>query len=190
MSVVSISDFQHKTVQIDHYQATFLVLKVENQLFQFDFWDKKAFKLKKGTFETLYYWDNHPLLMDYNENWLTTYLNSKPEQVDDFINDFKNVIDEMTQGWRQWTHYIENKHIHFTVDTFVNNVKQGHGVLLNAPFSITQKVLTVCAKHHAATKTFGKEFQSDDFKLLLIGNNYVIAKAFRVQNVAFKIPKL
>jgi hypothetical protein len=183
MATMDITDFQNKRVEIDHYQATYLVLKVENQLFRVDFSAKKAFHLKKGTFETFYYFENHPLLMDYNESWLATYINSKPEQVEDFITDFKNMIDEMTEGWRQWTHYVVDKKTRFTEDTFVDNVKHGRGKLFNAPFTITQKVLAVCAKHHVATKTFGNEFKSDAFKLILIGDNYVIAKAFRIQTL-------
>jgi hypothetical protein len=54
MTIANITDFQNKIVEIDHYQATYLVLKVENQLFRVDFLDKKAFHLKKGTMETLF----------------------------------------------------------------------------------------------------------------------------------------
>lgn len=180
---VNITNFQPKMVQIDHSQTTFLVLKVENQCFQIDFLDKKAFKLKNGMLGRFEYFENHPLLMDYNENWLSTYINSKPENVECFINDFKHVINEMTEGWRHWTHYVANKRARFTEDTFVNNVKQGHGQLFNAPFNLTQKLLDLCAKHNISTKTFGKAFQSNDYKLILIGDNYVIAKAFQVSSV-------
>jgi hypothetical protein len=120
-------------------------------------------------------------LIDYNESWLTTYINSKPEHVENFITDFRNGMDEMTQNWKHWTHYVEDKRGHFTVDTFKNNVEHGRGKLFSAPFSMTQKLLEVCTKHHVSTKTFGNEFQSDAFKLILIGTHYVIAKAFRIQ---------
>jgi hypothetical protein len=44
---VSITDIQNKTVQVDNYQATFLTLKIDDQLFRIDLIDKKKFNLKK-----------------------------------------------------------------------------------------------------------------------------------------------
>jgi hypothetical protein len=186
MSTVTISDLQHKMVEIDRYKTTFWVLKVDNQLFRIDFLQKRTFefKLKKRTPAMLSYFEKHPLLMDYNESCPITYINSKPENVDAFINDFKQVIDEMTEGWRHWTHYVVDKSIGFKVETFVNNLKKGRGKLVRAPFTMTQKILEVCAKHQVATSTFGNELHVYDFKLMLIGEHYMIAKAFQVRSVA------
>ncbi len=176
---MNISDIQNKTVQVYNYQATFLTLKIDDQLFRFDLIDKKEFHLKKGTLGQFSIYETHPLLIDYNENIVTTYINSKPDNFDNFVADFENAINEITEGWRNWTNYVSDRNINFTIDTFLSNVKSGTGILMEAPFSITQKAIKVCDKHNVATKTFGNELKQDNFKLIFIGDNYVIAKEFR-----------
>lgn len=176
---MNISDIQNKTVQVANYQATFLTLKIDDQLFRFDLIDKKEFHLKKGTLGQFSIYETHPLLIDYNENIVTTYINSKPDNFENFVTDFENAINEITEGWRNWINYVSDRNINFTVDTFLSNVKSGTGKLMEAPFSITQKAIKVCDKHNVATKTFGNELKQDNFKLIFIGDNYVIAKEFR-----------
>jgi hypothetical protein len=175
---VIIADIQNKTVQVDNYQTTFMTLEIDDQLFRFDLVDKKEFILKKGTRGQLKVYETHPLLIDHNENIVTTYINSKPDKVDNFVEDFKNAINEVTEGWRNWTKYIQDKNAGLTVDTFLNNVKDGTGKLLEAPFSITQKAIEICNNHKVATKTFGNELKQYNFKLIFIADNYVIAKDF------------
>jgi hypothetical protein len=173
---VNITDIQNKTVQVENYQATFLTLKIDDQLFRFDLIDKKEFNLKKGTQGHLKIFETHPLLIDYNENSLTTYINSKPDHFDNYLADFENAINEITKGWRNWTNYLLDR------DIFLNNVKSGTGKLLEAPISITQKVVDICNKHNVATKTFGDELKRNNYKLIFIADNYVIAKEFRQHN--------
>lgn len=179
---VNIIDIQNKTVQIENYQATFLTLKIDNQLLRFDLIDKKEFNLKKGTLGQISIYEVHPLLIDYNENIVTTYINSKPDNFDNFISDFENAINEITKGWRNWTNYVNDRNINFTIDAFLNNVKTGSGKLMEAPYSITQKAIKVCDKHNVKTKTFGNELQQESFKLIIIADNYVIAREFRHRN--------
>ena len=147
---MDITDIQNKTVQVDNYQATFLTLKIDDQLFRFDLIDKKEFNLKKGTEGILNIFETHPLLIDYNENSLTTYINSKPDNFDSYLTEFENSINEITKGWRNWTNYLLDR------DVFLKNVKSGTGKLLEAPVSITQKVIDICNKYNVATKTFGR----------------------------------
>lgn len=179
---MNITDIQNKTVQVDKYQATFLTLKIDDKLLRFDLIDKKEFNLKKGTLGQISIYEKHPLLIDYNENIVTTYINSKPDNFDNFVADFENAINEITEGWRSWTKYVSDRNINFTVDTFLNNVKRGTGKLMEAPFSITQKAIKVCDNHNVATKLFGNELKRDNFKLIFIADNYVIAKEFRQHN--------
>ncbi len=53
---------------------------------------------------------------------------------------------------------------------------------MEAPFSITQNAIKVCDMHSVATKTIGNELKQDNFKLIFIADNYVIAKEFRPHN--------
>jgi hypothetical protein len=67
-------------------------------------------------------------------------------------------------------------------DIFLSNIKSGSGKLLEAPSSITQKIVGICKKHNVATKTFGDELKPNNYKLIFIADNYVIAKEFRLHN--------
>lgn len=176
---MNIEGIQNRIVQVENYQATFLILELNDQLFRFDFIDKKEFNLKKGTRGPLRIYQTHPLLIDHNENIVTTYINSKPDNFISFIRDFENAINEITEGWRKWTNYVQDRNINFTVNIFLNNVKKGTGKLLEAPFSITQKVIEICNQYNVSVKTFGSELKLDNFKLILIDDNYVIAREFR-----------
>ena len=180
---MDITAIQNTTVEVESYQATFLVLKIDHQLFRFDLVDKMEFKLKRETQGQLYIYETHPLLIDYNENMATTYINSKPDSLEDFVADVEHSINEITKGWRSWTSYVTDTNINFTLNSFLSNVRSGSGILMEAPFSITQKVIEVCKRYKVATRTFGNELKQDNFKLLLIADNYVIAKEFKLHKI-------
>jgi hypothetical protein len=177
---VQIQDIQNRTVQVDTSQATFLKLKIEEQIVKFDFIDKREFYLKNGTTGLLQYFEEHPLLFDYNEIIVTTYLNSKLDDFDSFVADIKVAIDEKTLGWRNWKNYVEDKCINLTVEKFYDNLRSGSGKLLEAPLTITENVIKVCDRHKILTKSFRSEPKKTNYKLITIDNNYVIAKEFKV----------
>ncbi len=177
---MNITDIQNKTAVIHEYQSTFIVLKIEDQLLHFDFIDKQEFKLKKGSSGTFQYLDQHPLLLNYNEGSMQTFINSKPDSIDLFLEEFKITIEQILGGWMTWTNYITDNHINFTVDNFINNVKNGTGQLSRAPNSINEKIIAVCKKHNVDTISFGDELKRYSYNLITIGdNNFVIAKEFR-----------
>ncbi|MBS1571205.1 MAG: hypothetical protein JST62_02260 [Bacteroidetes bacterium] len=180
---MNITELQDKIVQVVNYQATYLTLKYDTEILRFDFIDKKEFNLSKDKIGQLDFYETHPLLIDYNEEELTTFINTKPNDLDSFVKDFELAIDSITQGWRSWTKYVTNDS-NFTVVNFFNNVKNGTGILLKAPFSITMEVNRICEKYGVMTKTLGGERKLDDFKLLLVDDNYVIAREFRLHDQA------
>ena len=175
---MKIENLQSQTVKIQNYQSTYLLLEYEQNVFRFDLVNKKEFDLTKGERSKLEYFENHPLLIDYSENSVTTFINSKPENPDAFIKDLEKSINEITLGWRNWKNYVTEDNF-FTFETFKKNVSDGNGKLLHAPFSITENVLKVCDNHRVSAKTFGNELKRENFKLIIIGKSYVIAKDFK-----------
>lgn len=147
---------------------------------RFDIIDKKEFYLKKHTVGELLYFESHPLLYEYNEKISTSYINSKPVEVESFVNDFRNAIEDITKGWRDWKKYVTDKNINFSFETFLNNVSQGTGKLIEAPTSIIMNISSICEKHNVSIKTFESILKPCDFVLILIDDNYVIAKGFRL----------
>jgi len=179
---MELSDLVGSLVKIKNYQATFVNLEFQNTSFRFDFIDKREFRLKIGTSAILNYLDHHPLLLDYNEPMVTTYINSKPSNVDNFIAEVHSAIDQVTSGWRNWIHYITDSSINFTLGNFMRNVKEGNGRLLVAPLSVTNLVIQICERYHVDSKSFESKVVPKPKKLLLINTNYVIAENFRSHN--------
>ena len=50
---------------------------------------------------------------------------------------------------------------------------------MEAPFTITQKAVEVCNRHDISTRSFESVLKPKNNKLILIGDNYVIANDFR-----------
>ena len=176
---MQIENLSNRNLKIEDYQSTFIVLNVDAEILRFDFIKKVEFRLNKGTVGKLKYFEKHPLLIDYNENFVETFINSKPENPEKIIEEIKITIEELTLGWRNWKDYVIDTRL-FKYETFVKNINDGSGRLLKAPFLITQSVIQVCEKHNVKTKSFGSELKTENYKLITIENDFVIAQEFKL----------
>lgn len=171
-----IEQFQNKTVEIEGFQTSFIVLKVENTVLRFYFKNKKESFIKHKQIGILTFHKQHPLLINHNESYCEMYINSKPENPDLFVKDLKNSIDEATEEWRHWKDYIKiNTGISELV--FFQNIQKGSGKLLYAPFSIIEEIEKVCERHHIAFRSFGEKIRVHN-QLLMIHDQFVIAEDF------------
>ncbi|MGV0923928.1 hypothetical protein [Empedobacter tilapiae] len=174
--MIEIETFQNKQIEIKDFKTTYIVLKFNNELFRFDFKGKKEAFLKQRENGILKFYIEHPLLLNYNESNLEVFINSKPENHNEFINDIEQTINKSLQGWRNWKDYIEiNTGINFEI--FNKNVENGTGKLLSAPISIIEKIELICDKHNVKIKTFGKK-QTFKNELIFINNQFIIAEKF------------
>jgi len=175
---MNIKELHNKNLQIENYQSNFLILNCDQKLYRFDIFGKQEFELKKGTIGEFKYFENHPLLINYSENIIVTFINSKPSDSQKFVEDLQNSVNEITKGWRDWKDYITDDSF-YTFETFLKNVNDGSGKLIAAPFSIIQNVLKVCEKHNVSVKAFDNQLKRENYELITIGQNYVIAKEFK-----------
>ncbi|MES2731475.1 MAG: hypothetical protein V4714_06990 [Bacteroidota bacterium] len=173
-----IEDLIQQVITIEKIQTTYLVIHHGLQTVRIDLDDKREFALKVNTVGLVECIDNHPLLLNHNEAWITIYLNSKPENSPVLFQEIKAAIEAITGGWRNWTDYVTDPGINFTLDTFKGNLENGSGKLLEAPETIAQRVVAVCDKHQVATKCFDSSKKPIAYRLLLVGQAYVIAKKF------------
>lgn len=171
-----IEHFQNKTVEIEGFQTTFIVLKVENTSIRFDFKNKKESFIQHKQTGILTFHTQHPLLINHNESYCEMYINSKPENPDLFVKDLENSINETAEGWRHWKEYIEIK-TGINELVFFQNIQKGSGKLLYAPFSIIDRVEKVFERHHVAFSSFGKKIRTLN-KLLMINDQFVITEDF------------
>lgn len=180
---MEIQDLIDKLVEIESYQANYVIFNVDQQRIRIDFNHKREFRLKVKTKGQLQYFANHPLLMDYNESFTTTYINSKAENVDLVSNQIKAAIEEATLGWRNWTDYVTDKRINYTLTNFKQNLRNGSGKLLEAPLTIARQVVAVCSQHQIETKLFETPSKTGLYKLILIERSYVIAENFKYKKL-------
>ena len=160
------------------YQATYVRVLVDNLQFQVNFVDKREFRLKLGTIGKLSLFDIHPLLLDYNEVLVTTYINSKAAIPELVAKEIEEAINSVTLSWRNWTAYVTDKSIGFTIEKFMYNLSVGTGRILLAPPSITKAVVSVFDRYNIASKSFEDGVGPYDYKVLTINDSYVVAKGF------------
>lgn len=178
---MTLEELKGKIVEVGITQTTYVQLKTDTQSYKVSFINKKEFDLKKGTVGELKYYEEHPLLIDFNEILESTYIGSKAEDAELVADEVKNAIEEVTLGWRPWTTYFVNRNAQYGYQIFMNNLKTGNGKILDSPPTITKKVVEVLSKHSIKTSTVdSRPYEIKKSKLLLIGNNYVIAEDFKV----------
>ncbi|MFP3596756.1 hypothetical protein [Chryseobacterium sp. SIMBA_029] len=171
-----IEQFHNRTVKIEDFQTTYIILAIDNNMFRFDFKNKKESIIKKKENGILTLYREHPLLINHNE----TYINSAPEKIDLFVDDIQKSIEESLKGWRHWKDYIKIK-TGIDEQIFLQNIQKGSGKLLNAPFSVLEKLEKVCSKHHVLIRHFGDKIIKPH-QLLMINNQFVIAEDFIFRN--------
>jgi len=176
--MTKIKEFSNKTVEIEAFQATFIILKIENKLYRFNFKNKREAFLKQKEIGLLTIREDHPLLINYNESNLEVFISSKPADIELFVKDIENSINEVTKGWRNWKDYIEiNTGISYK--TFLQNIQKGTGKLMKGPFSIIENVERMCEKHNVKISYFGSK-KVTSHQLIMINNQFVIAEEFNL----------
>lgn len=165
----TIKDFNNQIVKIHDFQSTFLILEWEDNLYRFNFKNKKQAYLKQKETGKLKFYEQHPLLINYNESNHEIFLNSKPEFPEQYIEDIEFYINESVKEWRTWKDYIEiDTGINY--NTFLQNIQKGSGKLLKAPFSIVEKIHELSEKSNIKISSFGEK-TSTQHQLIMINKS-------------------
>lgn len=180
MSQRHIEELSGKLAVIVGYQTTYVIIKVGDQKFRVNFFCKQEFLLRKGGTGQLHCLTDHPLLKDYNEQSVSIFINSKPKQFAKLNFDIQKSFNESMQGWRNWKGYVSNVSSGLSFETYTNNLHSGSGLVFDGPSSVAEKVIEVYEKYNVLTKSFTTPPKQKQFKLLLIGSNYVIADEFKI----------
>lgn len=175
---MKIEDLNNKVVKIENFKTTFITLNFENEIYRFNYVDKKEAFLKQNKEGILKSYSEHPLLINYNENFLEIFINSSPLNSEAFIEEIKYSINKRIENYRDWKNYINlNTGINFKI--FEENIKNGNGKILYAPISIVENIEKICDKYNVKIKVFGEKVYSTN-KLIVIGDQYIICKDFQL----------
>ncbi|MEO8404603.1 MAG: hypothetical protein ABI480_08415 [Chitinophagaceae bacterium] len=178
---MNIEDITDRIATIQSYQTTDVELEIEGSIYQIDFIDKQEFKLAKHVRGLVKIFNDHPLLIDYNQPSSTAYINSKAADPKQLAIEIKKAIEIITLNWRSWEDYITNKNLHYSFADFLQNLTEGNGLLINGPDVIVKAVIAVCEANDIKTTTFENDISAASYKLLIIDDYYVIAKEFNLE---------
>ena len=175
---MTINDLNNQFIRINDFNTNYITLIFENINYRFDFLGKKEAFLKEKNECKLLLFSDHPLLIDYNESFLEIFLNSKPQNIDFFLENIERIIHNRVLGFRKLKDYLNKSNLDF--ETFLKNINEGNGKFLNAPFSIINEIEKFFIENNIKFKTFGepKNFKN---QLLILDNQYVIATEFKLK---------
>ena len=175
---MTINDLNNQFIRINDFNTNYITLIFENINYRFDFLGKKEAFLKEKNECKLLLFSDHPLLIDYNESFLEIFLNSKPKNIDFFLENIERIIHNRVLGFRKLKDYLNKSNLDF--ETFLKNINEGNGKFLNAPFSIINEIEKFFIENNIKFKTFGepKKFEN---QLLILDNQYVIATEFKLK---------
>ena len=175
---MEIQNLKNKNVEIEELQTTFIKIKVDGKTIRYNLINRQESRLKKEKNGILKFYDKHPLLYHYSEKKIEIFINSSPTETEKFINELKETIEKSFLGFRTWEKLIIDNGINFTMKTFIKNVEDGSGKLFIIPKCLEESVNKVCFKYEVRTKTFEISSNPRNFKLITIGDNYIIASDF------------
>jgi hypothetical protein len=159
------------------YQATYIIVAVGGLELHVDIEGKSEFRIRQGTGGQISLVSEHPLLLEHGEPWSETYINSKPADPIQLIEDISTAIKGVTGIWRDWKRYVTKGEL-FRFSNFTQNIAKGNGMLSYAPISITQAIVKACQEAGVSTFSTDGDFRRSSKKVLRVGKNFVVADDF------------
>ena len=162
--------------RITHRQSTFwdLVISGSGQ-YRIHFQGKHEFLFLAEEFQLLAVHSNHPVLMDYHEEWRDVFFASAIQNAEPLISKMSQAVSEITDGWRSLSRYL-NSALNMT-----SLVQSGNGLLLAAPRTIVDGVSPILAAHGVATSVLKGRPPRGSPRALIVGSSFVVAESFRVE---------
>ncbi|NIT12711.1 MAG: hypothetical protein GTN99_00220 [Candidatus Dadabacteria bacterium] len=162
---------------IDKRQATYVKFTEAEtkKSIKINFIDKRELFIKPGSFTGFSIVDKHPLLEQHENTNTTLYISTSTTEHQTVDSEISVALYEHYKGWRGIKNYCN---IGYGVEKIL---KQGSGLLYEGPPSGAEVVKNVLKKYDISftSSTEGKP-NGKKYKVLFLGNNYVIAKDFKV----------
>jgi hypothetical protein len=133
-------------------------------------------RTSRGCFSSALLYDQHPLLLNYQEPWEHVYTSGSHPKPDELIDQIVQLIDRETLGYRSASQYINSVARSVLAD--------GHGLLLNAPISLASIIIPVLQNegiapyflHRALTPVLQAPIRAAT-QALLLGDGYILASS-------------
>ncbi|MCR9105421.1 MAG: hypothetical protein NXI15_09035 [Gammaproteobacteria bacterium] len=163
--------------EITNRQTTFWDLNTPEGGARVHFIGKEEFFYQDSQFEILSFHEDHPLLLSYHSPWLNLYISSVVAQPDDLLNEIALAWANDLAGWRSPLDYM-------TQTGPKRMLLEGYGQFLSAPETLAQLAKVVLLQFGVTFTLLPGQKPRGIKKLMLAGENYVIANDFRVESSA------
>ena len=137
---------------------------------------KREFSLGKGKFSSLQLFDEHPLLIDYNEPIVRVHLASAVDDKQKFREELEHAANQVFDGWRSFERYLI-----MPLDKFL---EKSYGVLVSAPKSFAEAVVKAGERSDVKLVLHEGYDQKGKWHVLLLDDWYVVADSFRTELLA------
>ena len=136
------------------------------------FIDKREFHYVSAEFSEAFLSHAHPVLADYSEPGRELFVSkplSAPEVV---IQQLSELVRSWSRGWRSLEHYANPQCDPLRI------LGGGYGLLLIAPHTLVTAAERLLAESGAQPYTLPGHEPRDDFQVLCLGSNFVVARHF------------
>lgn len=147
-----------------------------SQKIRVHFRGKREFSLGKGKFSSLQLFDEHPLLIDYNEPIVRVHLASAVDDKQKFREELEHAANQVFDGWRSFERYLT-----MPLDKFL---EKSYGVLVSAPKSFAEAVIKAGERSDVELVLREGYDQKGKWCVLLFDDWFVIAESFRTELLA------
>lgn len=170
---------KHTIATILERQSTFVRFVTRESIeFKVNYIEKLEYLMKDLEFVGISVTEEHPILNHYQQNRVDIYLSSKLEEPREIVEVFEAMVKSEYKGWRGVKECFNSK------CSLKSLLEGGYGMLYSGPEVLAEKVERILQINDIKYKSVPHKAQdTPEVRALLMGNNLVVAKGFRVEQV-------
>jgi hypothetical protein len=159
-------------------QATFCDLDLDDgRCLRVHFIDKLESRLKAERFFTVRLVDQHPLLVEYTDQWVELSFKGVPTDPDRIVAGIEDAVADASHGWRSAHLYLN------TSIAPVHLLQTDGGIIWVGPDVHALNVQPVLEAGGLSVQRFNLGRRPKSCKVALFGQSYVVARDFRVDPI-------
>lgn len=162
--------------RITRRQTTFWeVVLADSGPYRIHFWGKHEFFFHGEEFHGFAMYADHPLLMDYVEEWRNVYIASAVQNTEALISKLSRTVADLTKNWRSVYRYFNSG-----FDTRAL-LQSGNGLLLAGPHTIVDGVSPLLVEHGVTSSILKGRPARGSPRVLIIGSSFIVAESFELK---------
>ena len=130
-----------------------------------------------GEFNSVRLLKRHPLLLDFTVSWQSVYLTEPIADPSAIIDQIDAVVTKATEGWRSADQYLN------TLVDMRELLAKGHGLMFEAPSTLSRKMLEVFTRAHVRVSVLSHERRAVPVQAMVAGSSYVVAERFEYERM-------